>query len=344
MERRISRRRFALLAAAGALANSATTLAQPTPEAPPGTPGAATPGVTPPAGPPAAGTPAAVRTVAHALGETLVEGVPARPVALEWDLVEGVLALGVQPAGVADIAGYQEWVNIPPQLAGTVAEVGTRQEPSVESITALRPDLILGTRFRHEAVYDTFGAIAPTLLFDPYGDGGAYAEMERAFRGIATALDREAEAEAVLAGVEAHYGEVRAALEAAGSAGRRYVLAQAFSAENQPQIRLFLDSSLAVQTIDRVGLANAYEGSPDQYGFNTVGVEALLDIQDADFLYIVQDEDDVFANQFAEDPIWRSLAFNQEARAYPLGGDTWAFGGPLSAVTLVDRVAAVLTA
>ncbi|MFP3422141.1 ABC transporter substrate-binding protein, partial [Bacillus sp. SIMBA_161] len=73
-------------------------------------------------------------------------------VALEWGFVESLLTLGIQPVGVADIKGYQEYVNIPLQLSETVQDVGTRQEPNLETIAQLQPDLILGVNFRHQGI------------------------------------------------------------------------------------------------------------------------------------------------------------------------------------------------
>jgi ferric hydroxamate transport system substrate-binding protein len=81
---------------------------------------------------------------------------------------ENLLALGIQPVGVADIRGYQKYVNVQPSLAESVVDIGTRQEPSLEAIAQLKPDLILGVELRHQTIYDTLSAIAPTLLFNPY--------------------------------------------------------------------------------------------------------------------------------------------------------------------------------
>lgn len=67
---------------------------------------------------------AATRTVQHALGESTITGTPQRIVALEWTYVEALLALGIQPIGVADIAGYNDWVKVPIALDPVVVDVG----------------------------------------------------------------------------------------------------------------------------------------------------------------------------------------------------------------------------
>ena len=83
-------------------------------------------------------------TVEGAMGTLELPQAPERVVALEWSLVENVLALGVQPAGIADVDGYNTWVNVPLELSADVADVGQRLEPSLESIAALEPDAALG--------------------------------------------------------------------------------------------------------------------------------------------------------------------------------------------------------
>ncbi len=67
--------------------------------------------------------------------------IPSRIVALGWVYIEDLLALGIQPIGVADIEGYQKFVNIEPQLAESVVDVGDA------SRTEFRGDRSTRTRF-----------------------------------------------------------------------------------------------------------------------------------------------------------------------------------------------------
>lgn len=285
-------------------------------------------------------------TLDHAAGTTTLEGPATRVVALEWTYAEDLLAVGVQPVGMADIAGYETWVNVRPELAEDVQDVGTRQEPSLEAILALDPDLIIGVGYRHEAILDQLEDIAPTLLFDPYpGEGGPsqLEEMETTFRTVASAVGRSQEAEEVLAETEAAYAAAAEAIAAAGAEGAEVLLVQAFTAQNTPQIRVFTDNAMAVGILERIGLANAWPGEFAPYGFETVDVEGLAPVSDADhFLYVVQDQDDVFGTQLAENPVWRNLGFVAAGNTHALGGDTWLFGGPLSARLLAERVAELL--
>src|SRR5699024_3291217 len=82
-------------------------------------------------------------TIEDAMGEQTIEGVPENIVVLEWSYAEDLLALGIQPAGVADLDGFHQWVNIDKEFDESVEDVGTRQEPNLEAISRLNPDLII---------------------------------------------------------------------------------------------------------------------------------------------------------------------------------------------------------
>lgn len=265
-----------------------------------------------------------------------------RVVALEWTYAEDLLAVGVQPVGVADIDGYQSWVNIETELSEDVADVGTRQEPNLEAIAALEPDLIIGIQFRHEGLLQELESIAPTVLFDPYPTDESvnqYDEMEATFKEIAKAVNKEQEADDVLASLSDTYEAAKAEIEASSLSTTDFVLTQAFTGAQAPEIRVFTPNAMASVIFEKIGLTNVFEPSQfEMYGYSTVNVEALTSVEDANYFYVVQDDDNIYENQLKDNPVWNDLNFVKENRMFSLGGDAWLFGGPLSAETLVDRV------
>lgn len=276
--------------------------------------------------------------VRHGLGETCVPRNPVRVVVLEWSYTEDLLAVGVQPVGVADVAGYGEWVRVPVRLAANVQDVGTRQAPSLEKIRLLKPDLIVTARGRALQNYAQLSAIAPTLAFDAYAPGQTqYEEMRATFGTLARVVGRAAQAREVLARLDARLAETRRAIERAGRAGETFAVTQAFTSQNVPTARLFTRNAMASQIIERLGLVNAWRASPQLFGFSTVSLEGLAALKTRNFFYIVQEEDNVFV-QPQHAPLWRSLAFVKANRAYSLGSRTWLFGGPLSAEVLAEQV------
>lgn len=283
-----------------------------------------------------------------AKGEVTLEKPAVRVVALEWTFSEDLIAVGVQPAGNADNEGYGKWVTQDAALGSDVQDIGTRQEPNLEAIAALKPDLIIGVSFRHDKIYDQLKGIATTLIFNPYPEdnGGVdqYSDMEQTFRTIAAAVGKTPEADAVLSDLDKHYADSKAKLEQAGKGGKEFVLTQAFSNQNAAELRLFTDNSMAAATLAKIGLKNAWKSDKfEVYGYSTASVEALTNVQNAEFLYVVQETDDVFADKLKDNPVWKNLQFVKDNRTYPLGGSTWLFGGPISAKAFVDRTVDALT-
>ena len=130
--------------------------------------GACGTGTTPPGGAPASSS-GETRTVKHAMGETKVPASPQRVVVLDTDKLDTMASLGLTPIGTAQAA---QNTKIPAYLGpglASVKPVGTLQEPDLDAIRALRPDLILGSKFRQEKFYDELTAIAPTVFTDKVG-------------------------------------------------------------------------------------------------------------------------------------------------------------------------------
>ena len=279
-------------------------------------------------------------------GEVKLDKPAKKVVVLEWTYAENLLALGIQPAGMADIESYGDYVNIEPQLDDTVVDVGGRQEPNLEAIMALEPDLIIGVDFRHTAMLQDLESIAPTVIFNPYPTDESidlYEEMETTFNEMAKAVGKEAEAEEVLADLETTYEEKAAEIEAAKLKTKDTILTLAYSGAAAPEIRVFTPNSMASIILDKVGLNNVHQ--PDQFevfGSSTYNVEGLTKYENANYMFTVPDEDNIYENQLKGNAVWENLAFVKEDRTYDLGAATWLYGGPLSAKTLVNQITDVL--
>lgn len=283
-------------------------------------------------------------TFEDAVGEQTIKGTPKKIVVLEWSYAEDLLALGIQPAGVADLDGYHQFVNVEKDFADSVKDVGTRQEPNLEAISRLNPDLIIAVKFRHEQILDSLKEIAPTVTFDPYSKEAArdhYQNMKDEFKTIAKIVNKKQEADNALADLDRFIKDQKQRVTDAGLEGSKYIATQAYTVQDTPTLRLFTDNSIVSQVMRELGFENAYQsGKTETYGYSEVTVEALQNFQEGNlqFLYIVQDEDNIFANQLKGNPVWENLSFVKKGNTHQLPGNTWPFGGVLSAEVLTEQL------
>ncbi|MEO1762511.1 MAG: iron-siderophore ABC transporter substrate-binding protein [Cyanobacteria bacterium J06629_18] len=155
------------------------------------------------------------RKIKHDVGEAKVCGEPEKVVALSSHTLDLLLSLGVQPAGYAapiNLHGGDRYNNPAQQIPylGTRVtskpiNLGSRNQPSLEKLTALKPDLIIGEAGSKD--YSIFSQIAPTLFWKNRTKKGKWKQH---IRRIAKALGREEQAEKVIENHEKQIATARA--------------------------------------------------------------------------------------------------------------------------------------
>jgi iron complex transport system substrate-binding protein len=146
----------------------------------------------------------ASRTLKDELGRTVeVPDHPHRVVCLIPSVVDIVYALDAG-ADVVAISDFTEY----PKEALQKPSIGVPLNPSIETIVALHPDLVLGTGDLN--ALDSAGSIQrlgiPVFMVDPHGIEGIYASI----LSLGKALNRETDAERLVARLRARVDQVKA--------------------------------------------------------------------------------------------------------------------------------------
>lgn len=274
-------------------------------------------------------------------GEQEFDQVPTKVVALEWSIVEELLALDVQPVGVADIEGFNKWVTIDAQLDDSVAEVGLRTEPNIEEIAKLEPDVIIGMKGHQGEMKEELEKIAPVVMYDGTTEEAIedlYADMLKTFNETAMLVGKEKEAEEQIAHLEARMAEAAENIESADLSTKDFVFTQAFSVNQAPTFRLFTPNSTVSHVLEGVGLSNKIQDQDAQSsGFVESNVEGVSNYEEALFIHTVQADDPLFDN-LAANKAWNGLHFVEEDAMYDVGAGVWTFGSVLSMETLIEHV------
>lgn len=139
------------------------------------------------------------RTVSHDMGETEVPAEPERVVVLDSPHLDTALALGVKPVGAVAVFADEGLPAYLGDRAEGIQVVGTIEEPDLEAIAALDPDLILSATVRHEGIYGQLSQIAPTVFTESSGTN-----WKDGFELVAAALGKEEAGQQALDGYAAH--------------------------------------------------------------------------------------------------------------------------------------------
>jgi iron complex transport system substrate-binding protein len=285
-------------------------------------------------------------TLTDATGASVHLNRPAtRVVGTEWNVVEDLVTLGVAPVGAADVKGYRAWDTAAP-LTNSPKDVGTRAEPSTDSIAALTPDLVIATTDLSSSVVKQLRKVAPVLVLRPADAADQLGTMTKDLDLIARATGTTARADTVERAFDAKIAAGRASLRTAGKAGAKFAFADSYVVSNQVSIRPYTSGSQLGAINAALGLANAWTVKGDRtYGLATTDVEGLTHLGDVQFAYIQNGGDggDPFTEDLGGNAVWKSLPFVKAGQVHRLPDGIWMFGGPASMGAYVDAVVATLT-
>jgi iron complex transport system substrate-binding protein len=153
-------------------------------------------------------------TIDHAFGSTEIAEQPSNVVTWGWGAADAAIALGVTPVAIPFQAYGGDDDGVLPWIREAIDEQGAElptilpnstEEPPYEEIAAASPDVILAnySGITREQ-YDLLSAIAPTVA---YPDEAWSTPWREVVTTVGTALGKSAEADAVLADIDAELAE-----------------------------------------------------------------------------------------------------------------------------------------
>ncbi|MGA5125641.1 ABC transporter substrate-binding protein [Streptomyces pseudogriseolus] len=275
-----------------------------------------------------------------------LDGPAKKVVGTEWNVVEHLLSLGVEPVGVADVKGYKTWDSAVP-LTNDAKDIGTRGEPSTDTIAALNPDLIVATTDLQPNAVAQLRKIAPVLTVKSADASDPVGQMLENLDLIAKATGTTERAATLKKDFNAKLAEGAKALEDAGLKGAGIAFSDGYVVSNQVSVRPYTSGSLIGGVNERLGLKNAWKLKGDEaYGLAATDVEGLTSLGKVQFVYIGNEQDassDPFGKELKDNSVWTSLPFVKSGDVHRLDDGIWMFGGTGSMERYVDALVAALT-
>lgn len=269
-----------------------------------------------------------LRQIEHAMGQTYVEKTLKRVVILTNEATDIALALGVTPVGaVKSWSGDPYYDYIAADMV-SVEMVGDELQPNLESIAALNPDLILGSKVRHRRVYQRLSAIAPTVFSETIG-----VTWKDNVRLYAEALDLTDDADNLLTEWDNRVADFKQKL---GNQRTEVSLVRFMPGA----ARIYYKDSFPGQIIDEVGLARP--AIQDTTGFaQQVSSEQIPQMDgDAIFYFVfagVEAEQPVstITQPWLQQPLWQQLNAVRQGNVYAVDDGVWTASSGIKAANLL---------
>jgi iron complex transport system substrate-binding protein len=265
------------------------------------------------------------RIVKHAMGETAVPLHPQRVVVLDSGELDAAVALGVTPVGSFTLFEGEGFLSYLKEKLAGVQPVGTISPPNLEAIAALKPDLILSNKTRHEAIYDKLSAIAPTVFAASVG-----AVWRDNFKLYAEALGREQEGAQVIAAYEARLAAFKQGM------GDRLTTQVSVLRVVEDGVRIIHEQMYIGVILADAGLARPSSQEQDDR-FALVSLEQIPDM-DGDVIFVsYYGKNDAAFKQLLAQPLWKANKAVAAGKVYPVDDDAWQTGlGYVAANLVID--------
>jgi iron complex transport system substrate-binding protein len=286
----------------------------------------------------AAPSEATENTVQTAMGEVEVPAEPERVVVLDTDALDSAVTLGVTPVGSAiGDAGMPVSTYLPEESVEGVEKVGVTWEPNLEAVAGLKPDLILGSKVRHEKWYEELSQIAPTVFTETTGP-----TWQENFQVHADALGKEDEAQGVVEDYEAHVDEVIEELGGEEKAAETTVGFTRFI-EGAPT-RLYLNDTFIGSILEDLGVGRPKHLKETGFSLD-IGPEQI-DKANADVIFYSTYGDPKAAKETAitNGPLWQELDAVKNGQVFRVDDTLWMLGiGYTGAEQILDEMAGHLS-
>lgn len=271
------------------------------------------------------------RLITHAEGETAVPMNPQRIVALDsFFTLTPLVEFGAPVVGAMTLSEDVPYPGLTAEESAGIENIGTTT-PNLESIAALKPDLIIGVDFA-EAPYEQLSQIAPTVILDT-----SSLDWKAQHLALGEATGRVEAAQAGIAEYEARVAELKERLP-------DLTVSFISNSGETPLVYLSGDQAWApIRIMDDLGIKRPEREYGDDFALS-LSPELLPEVKGDVLLYTagypgMDDPSRERMSEWLDSPLWQEIPAVGAGRAYQVDGGCWeVFGGLRSANCVLDEI------
>ena len=268
-------------------------------------------------------------TIEHLKGEITFDQIPENIVVLDVQYLDQLLALGTQPIGTVYAGTDQALPDYLGDLPGDPTLLGTYEEPNIEQILSLEPDLIIATDAQ-EGIHDQLESIADTIVLDRMED------WKTVQLKMGELLGQQEQAQKI---VDDYNEKV---------SGLKEELAETVAGETVALIRP-RDDMIRLHTVDHRTAAILYDDlglTPPELAEDHTDTSSMISIEilpemDADHFFLLQDDTNAeLTAEFMDTSVWKGLKAVTEDHVYEKDTALWVgYYSPIALDLVVDQIA-----
>jgi len=279
--------------------------------------------------------PANTRRVEHSLGVSQVPESPQRVVTLDSSALDSAIALGMTPVGSTVFGDFPSYLS--EETTEEITIVGDGNQPNLETIVNLNPDLILGTDIASRRIYKKLSPIAPTVLSEGSGRSG---EWQKNFQLFAKALGKPETAQREIAEYEQEVAQLRETLEA--ELGNLSAIEVSVVTMAQGKIGFYSANSFSGAILNDLGFSRPPHQKRLQRWATLVSRENVEQL-DGDLIFLIyapQFGEAITREEFVNDPLFSQLVAVKAGQVYQVPAKAWTVGRSiLAAQAVLDDIA-----
>ncbi|MCW6074631.1 iron-siderophore ABC transporter substrate-binding protein [Clostridium sporogenes] len=265
-------------------------------------------------------------SIKDAMGTSKIPENPKKVVILTNEGTEALLTLGVKPVGaVTGFAG--EWYEHTKNELKYVKPLGKETSVNIEAVAALKPDLIIGNKMRHEKIYTQLKAIAPTVFSDTIR--GSWKDN---FKFYAEVLNKKAEGDKALKEYESKVNYIKKDFK--DKLDTKISLVRFMEGKT----RIYLGDTFAGTILKEIGFKRPDTQQGTKF-VNEIGKERLNEADGDVMFYFTYELGDgkgvAREKEWLNDPMFKSLNVVKNNKAFKVNDTIWNTAGGIKAANLM---------
>lgn len=253
----------------------------------------------------------------------------------DWGIAATLLAMGVAPVAMGDVASYSQWVVEPALPKNHLIDLGLRHQPNAELMAGLQVDLILDNDFyQHLRPMYRQTKWQAVDLQAGNGERATWQNYANNTQKLGDLIGQPAKAKQYIEQSEKHIFQQKQKLKQRYPHIKKIAVVQFANAE---QLRLYTENSLFQAVSEQMALQLQTLGKGNAWGFQDISLTDLAKLSQDTCLLVIEPFSPMLAQTLQQHRLWQRLGYGSQ-RCMAVLAPIWIYGGVPSLTRFAEQL------